>query len=365
MTIIQVESNTEEWHKLRHEDLTASELPAWYDPTAFKTKLALYYEKRSKNPPKPYSKNDGHYIRLEAGKYLESFVARMFGEYYGIELSPFEGYARHDSVEHFAATPDYVHPAVPLGQILDEVRGHEHLQYPITNEDGPGLVEIKTDLFNPSSDEPPIKHLVQLQAQLACTGYKWGMILTLTDLSILDVAVYRVDPVAIADIIKNVREFWHWVDNDIQPPLSKSDASILRDMYSDIVGEEVDMTDNIVLLDSCQAWADANEKYKAYDNIVQMQKTLILDQIKEHSNVVCGAFKISRSKFMRSEKVTKENKKGQLVKYRLNDPEIPEDMLTAAEVMKERGVKSKKVGDVVYSYDSGIDTTSLKIREVI
>jgi len=268
MKIIDVQANTKEWMEHRHRDITASDVAVFFDPKAFKTELGLYYEKRAEHPPEQAKFGDNNFIRMEAGKFLEPFIARMFFEKTGVELSNFKGYARSEEVDRYGATPDNEHPELIEGTILDEVRGN--VVDPITSEDGPGIAELKvanTMAWNANytDSEPPVKYLCQLQQQLDVTGYEWGMIITLIDCNDIDIAVYRRDDVACAAIRQRVGEFWNKVDNNIEPDPSDrdSDATLMRSLYEEYTEEQVDMSGNDKLLKAGLGYITAHVREKA------------------------------------------------------------------------------------------------------
>ena len=105
--IITIEPHSPEWYKLHHENLTASEVAAFYDVNFYKTPISLYYEKRLDEPQGATAPHHPSYIRLEAGKYLEGFIKGILEIVYEIKTHDYEGMAMHPRVERFGASPDY------------------------------------------------------------------------------------------------------------------------------------------------------------------------------------------------------------------------------------------------------------------
>lgn len=372
MTRHNVKPHSEEWFKLRHQDLTATETSAFYDPKAHKTQLQLYYEKRASTPPPAIQPHDPNYIRVEAGKYLEPFVGRIFQEKYGHELHNFDGYARHD-VERMGASPDLYHAGLQGTDRIYEVRGSDGLTHPITMADGPGIVEVKTSSYLQYGDtytdgEPPLKYIVQLMHQMACTGYKWGMIITLVDLGEIDVAVYRADPRAIRDLERRVRKFWWHVDHDKEPEASdrEQDAKLIKELYPNLDHEPTDMSDDSVLFDICSKYVDANIERKKHEREVDDCKNRAAQIIKAHAHVVCGPFRLKRSKLQRPEMLAwTDLDTNQKVRMRVEDLEEDSDHFQIACDMIEKGQKTKKVGSLKYEYMAEVDTVTATIKETM
>lgn len=361
---ITVKPDSKEWHELRQKCVTASDIGTFFDPTSYKTKLSLYYEKLSVTPPSQRSKDDPLYIRLEAGKELEPFVARLMRERMGAAITLDDGFYLHDEVEGYGATPDYRIELEP-GEVIDEVRGRtEELCLPITAFDGPGLMEIKTDIFNANSDEPPIKYLAQLQSQLDCTGLKWGCVVTLSDLAYLNVCYYRIDPEATAEIRKQVKKFWNMVENKIQPdPTHRDeDLAIIKAMYPDIINEEYDYSNNATLYDACEIYSQAHREQKANERVCDTQKAVIAQIIEEAKHVRCDPFKIIRYKTEKKEALTVNFKDGCSTKYRFED--LSGELKEIAETMKRRNNKTKTIKGVKYEYSAPSESISMKISEV-
>lgn len=360
---IPVKANTEEWYKLRHECVTASDIGTFFDPNAFKTELSLYYEKLSPIPPSPRLADDPLYVRLEAGKALEPFIARMAHEKTGLIIQSDEAFYRHNDVDRYGATPDYI-VRIPEGEVIDEMHGRdEELMAPLTAFDGPGVLEIKSDIFSPLNDEPPIKYLSQLQSQIDCMEFNWGVICTLVDLSYLNVCFYRKDPKAVEMIHKRVNAFWRKVDNRIQPdPSHKSeDLQIIRNLYPDIIEEEFDFSNNQQLFDACETYVDAYRGKKSHEKIVDTQKAMIAQLVQDAGRAKCGPFKIRRTAVTRKETLALHFADGSSAKYHYDS--LKGELKEMADTMKRRGNKTKKKDGIKYEYEAGGTTISINITE--
>lgn len=372
MNILNLRPNTDEWYQARHRDLTATDMAAFYDPKATKTPLQLFYEKQKASPPAPYGIHDSIYIRLEAGKYLEPFVARIYKEKFEYELKPFDGYVRHERVMRMGCTPDYVHPALAPGRTIAEVYGNPNLLQPINEEDGEGMAEIKTMngmqyTTQHADGEPPLYHLVQLQHQLACTGLRWGMVITLVDLYDVKIHAYRADPSAIADIERTARKFWGDVAANREPVArgGAEEARLIKELYPSMVEEPADMTSNEKLFDLCNDYYAAYADMKAGEEKAERYKNRVVQIIKNHKEVTCGPFLIRRHISERHETISVEElDTGHKERVRIEELEDSDPLFQIAMEMQEEGRKSRKVNNVRYSYDAGGQVINCTIREM-
>ena len=89
-----------------------------------------------------------------------------------------------------------------------KTRGHMELS-------GMGALEIKT---SNSDDSPRIDQVIQLQAQLMCSGFKWGIIAVFGKQQRLSLTPFKADT-EMHDIIREkVEEFWTKVGLDVPYP---------------------------------------------------------------------------------------------------------------------------------------------------
>jgi len=369
MAIIQVEPDSQEWLDLRHRDLTASDVAVFFDPKSFKTELGLYYEKRAEHPPQQVKYGDDNYVRMQAGKFLEPFIAAVFEEETGIKIEPFNGYVRSDEVDRYACTPDYYYPTLADGTILDIVRGNHTA--PITADDGPGLAELKIANTmswnnNYTDNEPPLKYLVQLQEQLDVVKYNWGMIVTLVDCDAIDIAVYRRDPEACAAIRQRVKEFWHKVDNGIEPDISDrvQDSQLMKQIYPDLQEEIVDLSDNMDLFNACEAYGEAHLEYKGADSHKVQNSNIVAQIVKNNAMTHCGIYQIKRSVSEVKELFKIEIlETGEITTYLFKNMDENNPNYEVAMDMKEKGNKTRTVRPFKYHYVAGGEKLSITIKE--
>lgn len=228
----------QEWHALRARNVGGSEIAALFElqpedtPNYMVRRFALWHIKVGKAPP-PTMTN----ARPAWGLRLETAIAEAAAEQYGWQISKGE-YVTDATTPGLGCTLDFVITGDP-------------------DEDGPGALEVKNVdwLIHKRSwtgDEPPFHVLLQLQHQLAATGYSWGAVAALVGGNELRVWRYRARPKLIAEIRRRVTEFWQSIDAG-KPPLpdgSESASDVLAALYPETIDDALDMTMN-------NEWAEA------------------------------------------------------------------------------------------------------------
>lgn len=116
---------------------------------------------------------------------------------------------------------------------------------------GPGVLEVKNvdwmvHRSKWTGGEPPLHILLQLQHQLAATGYQWGAVAALVGGNELVVYRYTARPRLIADIRRKVAAFWQSIKDGKEPDLdgTQSTAEALRALYPELVDEAVDLSED-------------------------------------------------------------------------------------------------------------------------
>ncbi len=116
---------------------------------------------------------------------------------------------------------------VGVGQVKTSV---ENLIYtmnaPEIDITGPGVLEAKVTSAMPEDMPPPQRGPLQLQAQMMCTGYTWGVVATLYRGIELRLFVYQEDDAIQQRIADAVDDFERRKrDIDWYPPLTSEDAN--------------------------------------------------------------------------------------------------------------------------------------------
>lgn len=159
------------------------------------------------------------------GTVLEPLIAKRYAEETGFELRDHGRWTiMRGSHPHLAATLDR--------EILAPA--------------APGVLEIKAPGFlqrDTWESGPPERHVIQLQAQLAVTGYEWGAIAAL--IGGQDFRVYRIDrdQELIDLVIERVDEFMRCVRDQVppEPDGSESTRRVLKKLFPEDSGVEVEL----------------------------------------------------------------------------------------------------------------------------
>ena len=272
MTTISIQDEIH-WHQLRSQNVGGSEVAALFDACSYLTRLELWLTKRGEIPG-DIPDND----RMFWGRLLEEGIARGLAEKRSWNVENPFGYFTCDDTPGMGCTPDRV--------IHDPGRPK------------PGLLQIKNVdrlVFMRWEDgQPPLQYQLQLQHELACAGYDWGVLAVLVGGNDLQVFEYDAHPVAIARIKRAVSDFWTSVREGIQPKAVAEDYDILRDLYGDTNGPPVDMTGNNELPGLCAVALDAAERRKSADKDEKAAKAEILQIVGDAGRAVCAGFELKK-----------------------------------------------------------------------
>ena len=225
MALIAMPPSRQEWLALRSAYVGASEVAALFgcEPDYALSHYALWHVKAG-NAPAP----DVGGPRVEWGLRLEAVIAEGAALENGWAISKGR-YATDDECR--------------LGASLD----FEIASDP--DEEGPGVLETKAVDFlihrrNWTDGEPPLHILLQLQAQLGASGFKWGAVAALVGGNDLRTYRYKARPDLIRQIKQRVAGFWLSIARNSPPPVDGSDgaAHVIRALYPEPVDEAVDMS---------------------------------------------------------------------------------------------------------------------------
>jgi predicted phage-related endonuclease len=226
--LIPMPESRDEWLALRGKYVGASEVSALFGvQVAYALDhFALHHVKAGNAPAPPV---DGP--RVKWGRRLEIIVAEAVAEEHG--YSVYKGrFAIADDCPRMSASLDF--------EIEADVQGEF---------EGPGILETKVVDWmvhrrSWTDDEPPIHVLLQLQHQLGCTGYKWGIVAGLVGGNDLKIYRYAARPKLIADIKLLVVKFWADIEAGRVPDTSGSESSgeVLRSLYSAPIDDAIDMS---------------------------------------------------------------------------------------------------------------------------
>lgn len=252
-----------DWHGIRARNIGSSEISALFGlpdaelPNYALRLFALWHVKAGNAPPPPVD-----LVRTAWGLRLEAVIAEAAAEHEGWTIEK-GGYVSDPTTEGLGCTLDFVIASDP-------------------DEDGPGVLEAKNVdwLIHRRSwrdAEPPFHILLQLQHQLAATGYAWGAVVALVGGNDLRVYRYKARPKLIDEIRRRVRQFWASIELGLEPaPDGSSSAShVLASLYPEPIDDAVDMSFDNEWSEAAQALfnaaidqREADRQYKAARNRV-------------------------------------------------------------------------------------------------
>lgn len=292
-------SNGQEWHNLRASHIGGSEVAALFDvqPDYMPGKWALWQYKTG-FAEAPILDNNA----VICGKLLEDGIANIVSYITGWELKK-GSYYQDDTCPHLGASLDY------------EIIGNH-------DREGIGCLEIKNvrnDIFYKSwtSNEPPIHILLQLQHQLAATGYKWGVIAALRGGCEPCLFHYDRDERIISQLRKKITLFWKDVQEFNEPKIDGNDQNrkILDTIFP--LNEQdnpVDLSSDDELEKMCFNLNILSKQRKDITEQEDALKFAIMRKMGNHPKAIVTGFKISVS----SSKGTQEREAfpGEIIKGR-------------------------------------------------
>lgn len=233
------------WLEARRQGIGASDAAAILGLSPWTSAFGLYCEKlglRQRNPAETEA--------MAWGQALEPFVAARYTEQTSRSLHDLGRFAIR-----YANDPPWMHATLDR-----EIRGDER---------GPGVLEIKTaTAFKAdewADEAAPIPYLVQLQHQLAVTGFAWGALAVLIGgqrLKMLDVE--RNDRF-IARLLEVEADFWDRLQRQDPPAVDASEATadVLSEVFPRDDGRVIALPDDAIEWDRLRLEAEeAIEKAK-------------------------------------------------------------------------------------------------------
>jgi putative phage-type endonuclease len=240
--MVHVDPARQAWLEQRRHGIGASDVAVILGLSTFKSPYALWAEKTGMA-----AEPDESQEHLRWGLLLEPAIADEYSAQTGRRLIDHGRYAVRQ------------HPSEPLLCTLDR-------EIEPIDDRGPGSLEIKTGSAFQSSDwddELPLRVQVQLQAQLAVTGWSWGSIAVLVGgNSFRHVDVRRNDAFINEVLLPRCRDFWRRVESMEAPEVDGSEhtARTIALLYPKESGETVALPAEAAEWDRAYVDAAAAEK---------------------------------------------------------------------------------------------------------
>lgn len=281
MSHTEVVHDSPEWHALRGRHVGGSEIAALFDlptgdrPAYMLTRYSLWHIKAGNAPP-PHVSNP----RTKWGLRIEQAIAEAVAEDQGWKIHK-GGYVSDPTTHGLGCTLDFIIS-------------------PIEDEDGPGALETKNVdwMVHRRSwvdGEPPLHILLQLQHQLAATGYSWGCVAGLIGGNDLRLYRYKARPRLIADIRRRVTEFWRSIDEGREPEVDGSDSAsaVLRALYATVADDAVDFSENNEWPEAVSEFIAAGERRKAANIEYDEAKNRVVALLEGHKRGYGGGYSVN------------------------------------------------------------------------
>jgi hypothetical protein len=315
MSFIDLPERSPEWHAHRLKFIGGSEIPSLFgaeeqpEPDEEYEEMdiragfhdsvfALHYIKSGAAKPRPVEAEI-----VDAGIYMESSIARLAADKRGWKLIKGR-YAVDDTTPGMGASLDYeiqdagedTKGAAVGGPVLRGIRG------PLI---GPGSFQIKnvregTFAKKWTNHEPPLYVILQLQHELACSGYKWGVVGAWVGGNRLRLYFYDAHPEIIASIRERVTEFWARIRDGKPPAIDGSDSSsyVLRQLFPKLHDSEahpVDLSGNNEIPLLCAELTDFRDQRLYYEKEEKDRKNRIEEILGGYTHGRSGDWRVSVS----------------------------------------------------------------------
>ena len=178
-----------------------------------------------------------------------------------------------------------------------------NIDYSVVGSDEVQILECKTAGEFGSRlwrDGVPEYIQCQVQHQMAVTGKK------VVDVCVLicgqEIRVYRIerDDELIDRLIELERQFWHYVEQDIEPPADGSDSAgqALRALYPQDSGNTLDLTEDLALSTAFLGMVKMRAEIESRTEVAEQLKQLIQQRMAEASKAIfrSGSVTWKRSK---------------------------------------------------------------------
>ena len=217
MTYVKkTEMTAEQWLEGRKSYLGASETAAILGFDKYRTPLDVYREKRGESDHQPAG------VRAEAGQRAEEMIASWISDLYNLKIQRDNKIRSHSRLPFWRCNLDRV--------IVGQPNGTAVLELKTTSMETLKRWDPKAEELNPIF----VHHWIQVQAQLAITGYKWAAIGVMPADSYQGFGQPELIPIQpdrefIAMMAGKVKEFWegHVLTGIPPAPMTEGDLKVL------------------------------------------------------------------------------------------------------------------------------------------
>lgn len=196
----------------RSTHVGASEVAALFGRHPYLTEFELWHLKAGNLPADDLTSSD----RVFWGVILENAIGAGIAAKTGWKLRKVTEYVKHATIAGMGSSPDF--------ETVDHPRGRGTVQ----------VKNVDAQVFRSWEDgKPPMVYQLQVQHEIACGGYDWGVLACLVGGNQLELFDYEPHPGSIARIEAAVTKFWESVRAGVPPqPDFQRDLETLRGLYS-------------------------------------------------------------------------------------------------------------------------------------
>lgn len=245
----------------------ASEVAALLGASPHLTRFELWHIKKGNIPAPNLDDNE----RVQAGQFLESAIAAWASHKWSWPLRNVSEYLQHPRVPRMGASLDFA-------TIEGEPVEIKTVDYLVFRDDWEADRDVIVDA--------PAHYLIQVQAQLACSGRDRGWLVPCVGGNRLyRMEIPRHDRL-IARIEREVEDFWESIEANREPqPDFETDAATIAHLYGGKGDEVADLRGNERARELCDEYLAAHEAEKG----AATRKKAALAEIKTLMNDARGA----------------------------------------------------------------------------
>lgn len=289
--MISTESK-DEWLKLRHGNISSTEVPALFGLGSYATLFETAVLKKQPAPTEFEST-----VRMTWGLRLEEAIAKGISDDYGVKVRRIRRYAIHDTCR-LGASADYEICGVTDVEVSDPILRQMYADL------GSGVLEIKNvDRFIFKQEwkteegqlEAPAQFEIQTQTQLEVLNKPWAAIGVLIGGNDTQLVIRERDHEVGKAIVSKVNDFWKLLDSGGMPPVKlPEDVEIIRRLYmGSTPGKLLDAREDEEMKALCAKYREQADMQKMYEELRKSTGAKILMRIGDAEKVMVDGYSIS------------------------------------------------------------------------
>lgn len=256
---IKAFESRKDWLEARRGYIGGSDAPIILGVTTWSSPLQVWHQKIGA------AEIESNVLeRQKWGNRLESAIREAYTEETGRKVSA-------DPPHSFRVSKEHPIVAASLDGVVDEF-----------DERGPGVLQIKTaDAFTKAKwkDEPPLEYQVQVQHEMAASGYKWASLAVLFGGNTFFYFDIPRDQQFIDAMIAAEYDFWKHVTDGVPPSPSgaEGDTRILTSLYGVASGKSISFGADAIALH--EQLTTAKEAEKEAKKAIEFSKQMLLSMM--------------------------------------------------------------------------------------